>query len=39
MANGGGTFDLPCALIIRRIQPGERTVINDILRESGISVS
>ena len=35
----GGDFYLPCALIIRRIQPGERTVINDILRESGISVS
>ena len=35
----GGDFYLPCALIIRRIKPGERTVINDILRESGISVS
>ena len=35
----GGDFYLPCALIIRRIQPGERTHLNDILRESGISVS
>jgi 2,3,4,5-tetrahydropyridine-2-carboxylate N-succinyltransferase len=35
----GGEFYLPCALIIRRIQPGERTVINDILREAGVSVT
>jgi 2,3,4,5-tetrahydropyridine-2-carboxylate N-succinyltransferase len=35
----GGEFYLPCALIIRRIQPGDRVHINDILRESGISVS
>ena len=35
----GGDFYLPCALIIRRIEPGEREHLNDILRESGVSVS
>ena len=35
----GGEFYLPCALIIRRLQPGERQHLNDILRESGVSVS
>ena len=35
----GGDFYLPCALIIRRIAEGERTHINEILRESGVSVS
>jgi len=35
----GGEFFLPCALIIRRIQPGERQHINDILRDTGVSVS
>jgi 2,3,4,5-tetrahydropyridine-2-carboxylate N-succinyltransferase len=35
----GGDFYLPCALIIRRLQPGERQHLNDILRESGVSVS
>src|SRR5437588_990864 len=35
----GGDFFLPCALIIRRIAEGERTHINEILRESGVSVS
>jgi len=35
----GGEFFLPCALIMRRIAPGEREHLNDILRESGVSVS
>jgi 2,3,4,5-tetrahydropyridine-2-carboxylate N-succinyltransferase len=35
----GGEFYLPCALIIRRIAPGEREHVNEILRETGISVS
>jgi 2,3,4,5-tetrahydropyridine-2-carboxylate N-succinyltransferase len=35
----GGDFFLPCALIIRSIQPGEREHLNDILRESGVAVS
>jgi 2,3,4,5-tetrahydropyridine-2-carboxylate N-succinyltransferase len=35
----GGEFYLPCALIVRRLQPGDRAHVNDILRESGISVS
>jgi 2,3,4,5-tetrahydropyridine-2,6-dicarboxylate N-succinyltransferase len=35
----GGEFYLPCALIIRRIEPGEREHLNDILRESGVAVS
>ena len=35
----GGEFYLPCALVIRRIAPGEREHLNDILRESGVSVS
>lgn len=34
----GGDFYLPCALIIRRIAEGERSHLNDILRESGVSV-
>lgn len=34
----GGEFYLPCALIIRRIAEGERSHLNDILRESGVSV-
>jgi 2,3,4,5-tetrahydropyridine-2-carboxylate N-succinyltransferase len=35
----GGDFYLPCALIIRRLVPGERDHLNDILRESGVAVS
>ncbi|MEA3019786.1 MAG: 2,3,4,5-tetrahydropyridine-2,6-dicarboxylate N-succinyltransferase [Actinomycetota bacterium] len=35
----GGEFYLPCALIVRRLEPGDRAHINDILRESGVSVS
>jgi 2,3,4,5-tetrahydropyridine-2-carboxylate N-succinyltransferase len=35
----GGEFYLPCALIVRRLEPGDRDHVNDILRESGISIS
>jgi 2,3,4,5-tetrahydropyridine-2-carboxylate N-succinyltransferase len=35
----GGEFFLPCALIVRRLQPGDRSHVNEILRESGVSVS
>jgi 2,3,4,5-tetrahydropyridine-2-carboxylate N-succinyltransferase len=35
----GGEFYLPCALIVRRLQPGDRDHVNDILRESGIAIS
>ncbi|MBA2279916.1 MAG: 2,3,4,5-tetrahydropyridine-2,6-dicarboxylate N-succinyltransferase [Acidimicrobiia bacterium] len=34
----GGEFTLPCVLVLRRYQPGERTHLNDILRESGVNV-
>jgi 2,3,4,5-tetrahydropyridine-2,6-dicarboxylate N-succinyltransferase len=35
----GGEFGLPCALILRRLEPGERhdkAKLNDILREHGV---
>jgi 2,3,4,5-tetrahydropyridine-2,6-dicarboxylate N-succinyltransferase len=38
---GGGTFGLPCVLIIKRLTPGERhdkARLNDVLREHGVSV-
>jgi 2,3,4,5-tetrahydropyridine-2,6-dicarboxylate N-succinyltransferase len=35
----GGEFYLACALILRRLAPGDRDHINEILRESGVSVS
>ena len=35
---GGGEFGLPCALIIRRLEPGERQHLNEILRESEVAV-
>jgi 2,3,4,5-tetrahydropyridine-2,6-dicarboxylate N-succinyltransferase len=35
----GGEFFLPCALIVRRLQPGDREHVNEILRETGVSVS
>ena len=35
----GGEFFLPCALIVRRLEPGDRDHVNDILRESGVAVS
>lgn len=34
----GGEFHLPCALIVRRIEPGERDHLNDILRDTGVVV-
>src|SRR5438105_3514405 len=34
----GGEFGLPCLLVLRRIQPGEREHLNEILRESGVNV-
>jgi 2,3,4,5-tetrahydropyridine-2,6-dicarboxylate N-succinyltransferase len=36
----GGEFGLPCALIMRRLEPGERADkarLNEILREHGIA--
>ena len=35
----GGEFFLPCVLVLRRYQPGEREHLNDILREHGVAVS
>jgi len=32
----GGGFGLPCVLVIRRIEPGERSHLNEILREAGV---
>ncbi|HEY2815242.1 MAG TPA: 2,3,4,5-tetrahydropyridine-2,6-dicarboxylate N-succinyltransferase [Acidimicrobiales bacterium] len=34
----GGEFTLPCVLILRRYEPGERQHLNDILREQGVNV-
>ena len=34
----GGEFTLPCVLVLRRYEPGERTHLNDILREQGVNV-
>jgi 2,3,4,5-tetrahydropyridine-2-carboxylate N-succinyltransferase len=34
----GGDFMLPCVLVLRRYEPGERSHLNDILRESGVNV-
>jgi 2,3,4,5-tetrahydropyridine-2,6-dicarboxylate N-succinyltransferase len=34
----GGEFGLPCLLVIRRIDPGEREHLNEILRETGVNV-
>ena len=34
----GGTFTLPCVLVLRRYEPGERSYINDILRDVGVNV-
>jgi 2,3,4,5-tetrahydropyridine-2-carboxylate N-succinyltransferase len=36
----GGEFGLPCALILRRLEPGERAdkaKLNEILREHGVA--
>jgi 2,3,4,5-tetrahydropyridine-2-carboxylate N-succinyltransferase len=35
----GGEFTLPCVLILRRYEPGERTHLNEILREQGVNVA
>jgi 2,3,4,5-tetrahydropyridine-2-carboxylate N-succinyltransferase len=35
----GGEFFLPCVLVLRRYEPGERGHLNEILREQGIAVS
>jgi 2,3,4,5-tetrahydropyridine-2-carboxylate N-succinyltransferase len=35
----GGEFTLPCVLVIRRYEPGDRSHLNEILRESGVTVS
>ena len=34
----GGDFGLPCLLVLRRIAPGERGHLNQILRETGVNV-
>jgi len=34
----GGEFVLPCVLILRRYEAGERTHLNEILRDSGVNV-
>jgi 2,3,4,5-tetrahydropyridine-2-carboxylate N-succinyltransferase len=34
----GGEFGLPCLLVLRRIEPGQREHLNEILRESGVTV-
>src|SRR3954470_24349254 len=34
----GGKFGLPCLLVLRRIKQGEREHLNEILRESGVTV-
>jgi 2,3,4,5-tetrahydropyridine-2-carboxylate N-succinyltransferase len=34
----GGEFMLPCVLVLRRYEPGEREHLNDILRDHGISM-
>ena len=34
----GGEFTLPCVLVLRYYEPGERTHLNDILREQGVNV-
>jgi 2,3,4,5-tetrahydropyridine-2-carboxylate N-succinyltransferase len=34
----GGEFFLPCVLVLRRYEPGERAHLNSILRESGIGL-
>ena len=34
----GGEFVLPCVLVLRRYEPGERTHLNEILRSAGVTV-
>src|SRR5436309_16063668 len=33
----GGEFWLPCALVVRHYEPGEREHLNDVLREHGVT--
>jgi 2,3,4,5-tetrahydropyridine-2-carboxylate N-succinyltransferase len=33
----GGEFWLPCALVVRHYQPGDREHLNDVLREHGVA--
>src|SRR5438552_15339436 len=33
----GGEFWLPCALVVRHYEPGEREHLNDVLREPGVT--
>jgi len=33
----GGEFWLPCALVVRHYQPGEREHLNEVLREHGVA--
>jgi 2,3,4,5-tetrahydropyridine-2-carboxylate N-succinyltransferase len=33
----GGDFTLPCVLVLRRYEPGERQHLNEILRDEGIA--
>jgi 2,3,4,5-tetrahydropyridine-2-carboxylate N-succinyltransferase len=33
----GGDFGLPCVLVIKRLQPGDREYLNDILRDHGVA--
>jgi 2,3,4,5-tetrahydropyridine-2-carboxylate N-succinyltransferase len=33
----GGTFWLPCALVVRHYEPGEREHLNEVLREHGVA--
>ena len=35
----GGEFALPCVLILRTYEPGERTHLNEILCEQGVNVA
>jgi 2,3,4,5-tetrahydropyridine-2,6-dicarboxylate N-succinyltransferase len=35
----GGEFTLPCVLILRRYEPGERQHLNEILRDQGVNVA
>ena len=34
----GGEFMMPCVLVLRYYQPGERTHLNEILRDEGVNV-
>jgi 2,3,4,5-tetrahydropyridine-2-carboxylate N-succinyltransferase len=34
----GGEFTLPCVLVLRRYEPGEREHLNEILRDTGVVV-